>query len=74
MNEEWRIIDFNDNYEISNLGNVRNITTKYILKLRLNNGYHYVNLRDKTNTTQKIFLVHRLVAQYFIKNPENKSY
>lgn len=73
MNEEWHIIDFNDNYAISNLGNVKNIKTNYILKLRLNKGYYYVSLRDKTNTIQKIMLVHRLVAQYFITNPENKS-
>lgn len=70
--EEWCTIDYNINYEISNTGLVRNKITKYILKLRKYNGYNYILLRKQNTKVQKTFSVHRLVAEYFIKNPENK--
>jgi len=70
MQEYRPIVDF-ENYEISNLGNVRNIKTEKILKNCINNeGYYQVNLyKDKKRTTKTI---HQLVANTFIENPENK--
>lgn len=32
--EEWKVIDFATNYEVSNLGHIRNRTTKKVLKGR----------------------------------------
>ena len=37
--EEYRIITGFNNYEISNLGNVRNKTTGKIVKHKIDNGY-----------------------------------
>ena len=61
--------DFTD-YEVSNLGNVRNIKTKRVLKFITNKaGYQKVNLyKDKKLYTR---LVHRLVALSFIDNKTN---
>lgn len=74
MQEKWKIISEASNYEISNLGNVRNKITKKILKGRITkSGYLQVSI--KINETQKFSnrYIHRLVAQYWIENPENKK-
>ena len=71
--EEWKIINDTTNYEISNSGRVRNIKTGRILKGRLSkSGYLQVNLTMKETLKQKNYYIHRLVAIYFIENPENK--
>lgn len=68
--EIWRDIDnYYIFYEISNFGNVRNKQTKYVLKQQLNSsGYLGVTLSHYRVKR----LVHRLVGQAFIPNPENK--
>ena len=70
MGEEFKKIEEYDNYEISNLGNVRNFDTGRILKPRKNtDGYYYVGLyKDRF---QKNFYIHRLVGYAFIPNPQN---
>lgn len=70
--EEWRDIAGFDEYQVSNTGNVKSI--KYgkerILKVFNINGYQYVHLcRD--GEKPKNMLVHRLVAQAFLPNPDN---
>ena len=68
--EEFKKIDGYDNYEVSNLGNVRNIDTGKVLKPCINScGYYIVNLYKDRN--RKFFYTHRLIALYFIPNPEN---
>jgi hypothetical protein len=75
IQEIWKslngIVKCGENYEVSNLGNVRNITTDRIKKCFVkSNGYHATTLYlDKE---QKKYHIHRLVAQAFIPNPENK--
>lgn len=72
--ERWKVIAEASNYEVSNLGNVRNITTKKILKGRLSkSGYYQVSV--KIDATGKFCnrYIHRLVASYWIDNPENKK-
>jgi hypothetical protein len=66
---EWKTIEINNNYEISNEGDVRNKKTQKILKYCIDNsGYKYVGLGSKIRH-QKI---HRLVAQTFIINTNNE--
>ena len=68
--EQWkRIIDY-PNYEVSNLGRIRNRTTNKYLSPGLSGGkYLTVSLgRDGKFFTHK---VHRLVALYFVENIHN---
>lgn len=72
MKEIWKPICNNSNYEISNLGNVRNnylwtgsmyIHKPHILKPHIDKkGYKTIHIK------KKIFKVHRLVAKLFLSN------
>lgn len=70
--EEWRIIEENDNYSISNLGRVKNNLTGEFRLIQNPIGtrlYYYVNLSK--NGKVKKYNIHRLLAQAFIPNPNN---
>ena len=70
MEEEFKKIEEYENYEISNMGNVRNTKTNRILKPRKNSdGYYIVNLYKDRN--RKSFYIHRLIAYAFIPNPQH---
>jgi len=69
--EEWHTIQEFPNYDVSNLGNIKNITSEKILKPTVKSGYYQVSLVNNEN--KQNFKVHRLVALAFIENPENKS-
>lgn len=73
MKEEiWKIIEDYPNYEVSNLGRVRNIKTGRVLRLSLQkDGYQHVSLCLKGKI--KHTLIHRLVANAFIPNSENRK-
>ena len=58
------------NYLVSNLGNVKNKHSNKLLKPYLTRGYPRVSLYD-ADGKRCCKLVHRLVAQAFIPNPEN---
>ena len=76
--EEWKDIKgYEGKYQISNLGRVKNIQTNHICKCALQKktltrqgGYHQITLW-KSKHNGKTHLVHRLVAQHFIPNPDN---
>jgi len=68
--EEWKPIEDYDNYEISNLGNVRNKKRNKLLTPIINNkNYYQLNLCK--NNKRKNFQLHRLIAIAFIPNPNN---
>lgn len=70
-NEIWKPVkDYEGLYEVSNLGNVRPV--QYNLTPRVNEkGYRLVKLwKGGRQATKRI---HRLVAEAFIPNPENKE-
>lgn len=77
MKEVWKDIpNYEGLYQVSNLGRVKSFRkstkyhceSEYILKPSLaNNGYCQVTLYD--NTVRHKFLVHRLVAEAFLPNP-----
>lgn len=72
MEELWKDIkDYEDLYQISNLGRLRKIKNKIqiIKPIKCTNGYLEYALWK--NGKRKVFLVHRLVAQYFIDNKNN---
>lgn len=63
-----------ETYEISSFGNVRNSKTGRLRKFRNCAGYQDLTFPIKIEGIQKwkSFLIHRLVAEAFLKNPENK--
>jgi hypothetical protein len=71
--EEWRpIYGFNNFYEVSNIGRIR--SGRGIRKNeKSNDGYERITLCCG-RSNQKTNMVHRLVATYFIPNPENKPF
>lgn len=83
-NEQWkRVNGYEEYYQISNIGRVKSLSRKHwngynywyskdkILKPYLDNrGYYVVSLRK--NNKRKLFYIHRLVAQSFIPNLQNK--
>ena len=74
MIEEWKVIDgYNNNYSISNKGNIKNNKTERILKQTINrNGYNTFSLC--ANGKHKTVKIHRLTALAFIPNPGNKPH
>ena len=74
MIEEWKdVTGYEGLYQVSNLGNFRKTNKCNATKLGYSirkNGYKTVSLaNDGTYITEYL---HRLVAQAFIPNPENK--
>lgn len=57
-------------YAVTSCGRVYSYKKKKFLSTYLCNGYERVSLRD-SNNNQKNFLIHRLVAETYIDNPNN---
>ena len=72
--EIWKpVVGYEGLYEINNKGEIKTIKSGRIIKYFKNkDGYLSCKLSKKSKT--KTYLVHRLVAQAFIPNPENKPY
>ena len=79
MDEIWKDIEgYEGLYQVSNLGRIKSLQKwkrascpdEYILKPSENNcGYYQVMLYR--HTKKKKFLIHRIVAQAFVPNPDN---
>ena len=69
--EYWKDIEGFSGYQVSNYGRVKNNKTGKILKPYLTRGYLRVSLYNDSG--RKCKLVHRLVAEAFLPNPNNKS-
>ena len=61
-----------ENYEVSNLGKVRNIKSGRILKPYLTKKGYLMHLLYENNK-QNHLLLHRIIATAFIDNPRRKA-
>ena len=64
MKEEWK--ETKEHYLVSNFGRVKNKYWKILKPIKKENGYYRVYLKSKW------YPIHRLVAEAFIPNPDNK--
>jgi len=74
-NEEWRdIVGYEGLYEVSNIGRVRSVKKDvYFLKsFQRKKEIHYIYFFLSKNGVRKSYYCHRLVAQSFIFNFNNK--
>ena len=83
--EIWKpVVGYEGKYEVSNIGQIKVLDRKSIsqrtpnhiikgglIKIRVDK-WGYVNCRLNINGIEKFKLVHRLVAEAFILNPDNK--
>ena len=85
--ELWKDIrGYEGFYQISNRGRIRSIAVRrYLGKYQrmeiikrekimtpTDNGHGYLVVHLKANNNRKVSYIHRLVAEHFIDNPENK--
>ena len=71
FNEAWRSIDGYTNYQVSNVGRIRNLSTGKISK-GFDNGNGYLKTVLCQGNKQEGLYIHRIVAQEFLDNPQNK--
>ena len=74
MDENWKTITYAPNYEVSNLGNIKNIKTNKLITINYDRLKKY-NIRARPGLSHngkiKMYYLHRIVAAHFIDNPDN---
>ena len=70
--EVFRSIDGYESYAVSSFGRVKNVITGIILKTR-NDKYGYLRVNLYEYRVMKTHKIHKLVANAFIDNPNNKQ-
>ena len=71
MTEIWTDIKgYNGKYQVSNAGRIKN-KDKIMTPINNGNGYLYITL--SSNGERKNHYIHRLVAETFLDNPDNKT-
>ena len=68
----WKICPFNERYEISDHGFVRNFKSKRVLRMYMVDGYFRLTLSCGTKRDKKNYLVNRLVLLTF-EGPSDDS-
>jgi len=71
--ENWKDYPLNTNYEVSDTGFVRNKNTMNVRKPR-KCGKGYLRINITMNAKHSTLNIHRMVAETFLVNPENKQH
>lgn len=79
--ETWKDVKgYEGIYKISNLGNVKRVINIHWCNLKyrdnyylkpLDNGKGYLRIKLTKNSKSKRYMLHRLIAEAFIENPNN---
>jgi hypothetical protein len=70
IKSEWKVIDEFPSYLVNNKGEIFSIHSNKLLDINVNSkGYAFVVLRDKKQSISKTKEIHRIVAKYFLDNP-----
>lgn len=78
MEEIWKDIKgYEGLYQISNLGRIKRLVsvkckTERFLSITKDKKFNYCRVMLSKDNETKRFLIHRLLAEHFIPNPENK--
>lgn len=71
MQEIWKpVLGYEGLYEVSNLGNIRNMLTNKIFHIKKGCPYKKVRLKNSNGEAKNLY-VHRIVAEAFIDNHDN---
>ena len=70
--ENWKVVKEFPNYEVSDMGRLRNAKNKK--EITGTNSLNYRRVKLTKNGTKFSVLIHRLVASEFIENPEGKPF
>lgn len=74
MNENFEDLKgYENNYQISNLGNIRSKKSLKVLKFYIHYKEGYKMIELSKNGVSKKHTIHRLLALQFIDNPNNKG-
>lgn len=71
--EKFIIINGLNHYAISNYGHIKNVKKDKLLTPVLNNN-GYLQYTFRQDSLCKTIRIHRIVALYFVPNPDNKPY
>lgn len=71
VEEVWKVVESHPEFEVSNTGKVRNKRGKILSNKPNKCGYVRIGLGKKYGKNKTI-AAHRLIAEAFIPNPENK--
>lgn len=67
---EWKVIEDFPRYLINSKGEIYSVFSDRLLEINVNTkGYAFVILRDTKQGVNKTKEIHRLVAKYFLENP-----
>ena len=69
-----KIINNKEEYLIDESGSIWNKHNKILKSFISKNGYKSITLGNKAKKENKGFTIHRLVAETFIPNPDNKPF
>lgn len=81
--EIWKdVIGYEGIYQVSNLGRIKRISKNHLCNIKyqgeyylkpLDNGKGYLRMKLSNNGSSKRVMLHRIIAEAFINNPENKK-
>jgi hypothetical protein len=72
MDDTWKdVIGYEGLYTISNTGEIKSLRRNRIIKSWVYSKYYIISLSN--NNVRRTLYLHRLIANHFIPNPENKT-